>query len=128
MRRETIPTITGALNAGLQVDEIIVGISEERQAFHRAGPLRRWIRWRHKLWRDVCRRAKGGVIESREILLYCSRSLYIHTDLYRGPCPSLTNKVAVRFSLHFPCERGKASLLEGKNSLLCRIGKMSPED
>src|SRR5882762_3481017 len=55
---------------GLQVDQIVICISEERVSFVSAGPLRCRIGPGDELRRDLAGRTPGGLVESVEILPY----------------------------------------------------------
>src|SRR4029077_5169939 len=57
-------------DAELHVDEIVVGVREERWPLVSPGPLRRRIGWRDKLRDDVAGGAPGCIIERCQILLH----------------------------------------------------------
>src|ERR1700693_792556 len=57
-------------DAALYVNEVMVGVSEERRSAHRSRPLRRRIGRRDKFWRHFARRTKSGIIKGRQMLLH----------------------------------------------------------
>ena len=53
----------------LDIDEIVVGVSEERRALHRASPLRSGVQRRDKHRRDRTGRAIGRILQRSQIFL-----------------------------------------------------------
>src|SRR5664280_532057 len=58
-------------DAELHINEIVVGIGEERWPPHRSRPLCSRVGWRDELRGGVARRTKGRIIKGCQILLYC---------------------------------------------------------
>jgi|GEM_PF-5439054 len=67
----------------LGVDQIVGGIGEAGRAAQRPGPLRRRVRGRDELRRDLSCGPEGGVIEGRQIVLH--RLAGIGRDIFHAP-------------------------------------------
>src|ERR1700727_476056 len=59
-------------DAELHVDEIVIGVREERRSLVSAGPLGRGIGWRDELRHNVAGRTPRRIVEGRQILLHCT--------------------------------------------------------
>jgi phage terminase large subunit-like protein len=57
-------------HTALDVDQIVVGISEERRPFEGAGPLRRWVGGRYELQLQLRRCPERRVVECGKIFLH----------------------------------------------------------